>query len=242
MTGLSLVSVNIERSKHLDTVAPFLRRQKPDVVCVQELMQYDIPFFEKEFGACAVYVANTIHPAEGKSGPVGIGIFTSLPVLSHAVEYYWGSPEALMEYDPSSTKRKHDTETHTVVYADISKDGSTFRIATTHFTWTADGQPDDLQREDLVRMLSVLEKMGEFVLCGDFNAPRGEEIWDTIASRYKDNLPAKYTTSIDPMHRAAPLPYVVDGMFTTPGYGATDVELHEGVSDHMAVSATIAKL
>jgi hypothetical protein len=33
--------------------------------------------------------------------------------------------------------------------------------------------------------------------------------------------------------------YVVDGLFTTPEYKATDVGLVDGVSDHMAIVATI---
>jgi|GEM_PF-5115909 hypothetical protein len=35
---IRFVSLNIERSKHLDLVIPFLQAQNADVVCLQELM------------------------------------------------------------------------------------------------------------------------------------------------------------------------------------------------------------
>jgi hypothetical protein len=48
-------------------------------------------------------------------------------------------------------------------------------------------------------------------------------------------------TSIDPkLHRAGALQLMVDGLFTTPGYEASDVMLHTGVSDHCAITARIA--
>jgi hypothetical protein len=34
---------------------------------------------------------------------------------------------------------------------------------------------------------------------------------------------------------------MVDGLFSTPGYLVSDVELHSGVSDHMAITANVAK-
>ena len=81
-----------------------------------------------------------------------------------------------------------------------------------------------------------------FVLAGDFNAPRGGEIFSHIAERYTDNIPPHYTTSIDgTLHRAGPIPFMVDGLFTTPSYRAKGVHLEFGVSDHAAVAATIEK-
>src|SRR3569623_473248 len=111
--------------------------------------------------------------------------------------------------------------------ADIERDGEMFRIATTHFPVTAHGEATDFQREDMKNLLSLLEKEGEFVLTGDFNAPRGGEIFAELASRYKDNIPPTITTSIDGMlHRAGQLPHMVDGIFSTPGYLVSNVAGH----------------
>jgi endonuclease/exonuclease/phosphatase family metal-dependent hydrolase len=124
---------------------------------------------------------------------------------------------------------------------EIEKEGETFRVATTHFTWTPDGSADDYQRADVKKLLAILGGMGEFVLTGDFNAPRGGEIFGTLAEKYKDNVPSHYTTSIDgALHRAGPLELMVDGIFSTPGYAVSDVELVAGVSDHKAIVATVS--
>lgn len=63
-----------------------------------------------------------------------------------------------------------------------------------------------------------------------------------FAQNLKDNVPETYRTSIDGnIHRAGPLPLMVDCLFTTPGYTAADVVLKDGVSDHMAVAGEIRK-
>lgn len=81
------------------------------------------------------------------------------------------------------------------------------------------------------------------MLAGDFNAPRGGESFSAIAARYRDNIPPNYQTSIyAPLHRSGQdLELMVDGLFTTPGYRAENVELTSGMSDHYAIVADIEK-
>jgi endonuclease/exonuclease/phosphatase family metal-dependent hydrolase len=95
--------------------------------------------------------------------------------------------------------------------------------------------------------MACLQSEKDFALCGDFNAPRGGEIFTTLASHYTDNIPSKYETSIHvALHRAGSVDgarlahLMVDGLFTTSGYAASDVRLEFGVSDHAAIVATIA--
>jgi len=91
-------------------------------------------------------------------------------------------------------------------------------------------------------LCAVLETLGDFVLAGDFNAPRGKEIFSLLAERYTDNIPQKYTSSIDgTLHKAGPLPYMIDGIFSTPLYEVVDVEMVCGVSDHCAFKAFVTK-
>ena len=81
-----------------------------------------------------------------------------------------------------------------------------------------------------------------FVLTGDFNAPRGGEIFAELASRYKDNIPNHYQSSLDPdLHRVKNLKLMVDGLFSTPDYNLGEVRLINGVSDHLAVAAKVSK-
>ncbi len=248
MSQIKLVSLNIERSKHLDLVIPFLEREKPDVACLQEVMEYDVALLEKALGASCFYSPQTRHGAEGKSGLFGPAIFSSLRARHREERYYWGTPDTIFDFDFTNASTKHATENHAVSFCDMEKDGASFRIANTHFTWTPDGQPDDFQREDMTKMLEVLAGMNDFVLCGDFNAPRGGEIFSILAAKYKDNIPSHYTSSLDPnLHRIAKTkPHelegrMVDGLFSTPAYQISDVRLEFGVSDHAAIVATIEK-
>jgi endonuclease/exonuclease/phosphatase family metal-dependent hydrolase len=127
--------------------------------------------------------------------------------------------------------------------------GEVLDIATTHFTWSVEGLVTPTQTKDLDSLLTLLCDMPEFILTGDFNAPRGRKTFDTLAQRYKDNIPSQYKTSIDiALHRAGKtrghelVDKMVDGLFTTPAYRVHDVVLHTGVSDHMGITARITKL
>ena len=243
MSALRLVSVNIERSKHLDLVVPFLKAQQADVVCLQECMERDIPLLKSVAGEHVLYTPLCVivdRPNE-PDGVYGQAIFSKSPFVSTLEEYYAG------EYDPIPSHGNDKAESilrvaRALSAVEIEKGGATYRIATTHFTWSAEGAPSETQREDLQKLLEILRPFPDLILTGDFNTPRGTEIFDAIAAKYRDNIPAKYTTSIyGPFHRAGPLPYMVDGLFSTLAYEVTDVELHSGVSDHCAITASISR-
>ncbi len=141
--------------------------------------------------------------------------------------------------DPATFNQKNQM----LAFCEVEKEGTVFKIYNTHFTWTADGEPDDLQRNDMQSMLRILKAAGEFILCGDFNVPRGGELFGLLAEHYKDNVPPHYTTSIDgDLHRRGQLNRMVDGMFSTPGYVVSDFEMVSGVSDHRALVATVSKI
>lgn len=250
MASISLISINIERSKHLDLVRMFLQSRPQDVVCIQELMEYDIPYFENLLGSTCHFSPETRHSAEGRPGIIGNGIFSPLPVMEFVEQYYHGTRDEMHDFDLTSTETKEATEARVVSFCDVEKDGAMFRIGTTHFTWTPKGGANDYQRRDIRLLLNILNSAGEFVLTGDFNAPRMYEgkpgaIFAQLAEKYKDNIPLEYTTSLDPAHHRAPLEEqadkMVDGLFTTAAYIASDVALHSGVSDHCAITATITR-
>ncbi len=239
---LKLISVNIERTKHLGLVVPFLQSQRPDVCCLQELAEKDIPLFEKTLAAQCVFAPMTRDLEGDKRITIGVGIFSAFPIISSTVQYYRGDPSHVPDFDKTTEETKSNTQNHPLIFCDIEKDNSIFRIGTTHFTWTDGGQASDTQREDIKKLLTTLDSSGDFVLVGDFNAPRGGEIFGMLAERYTDNIPLHYTTSIDgTLHRAGAIPFMVDGIFSTPQYHVSDVELISGVSDHCAIVGVVSK-
>jgi endonuclease/exonuclease/phosphatase family metal-dependent hydrolase len=239
---ISLACVNIEMSEHLDEVCEFLSRRKPEVVCIQELCEPDIERLAAALDDAA-YVFAPMTRRTDASIVMGIAVFSRLAITQKFILPYRGSPEIVPHFDATNAATKNKTQNHLIVACDVEKGGALLRIGTTHFTWTPDGHPDDVQRRDLKVLLNQLDTLNEFVICGDFNFPRGGELFAIMSDRFKDNIPTRYTTSIDPnLHRAGALELMVDGLFSTPDYVVSDVKLHSGVSDHCAITCVISRV
>src|SRR5258708_4196895 len=93
--SLRLVSINIERSKHLELVLPFLEKMRPDVICIQELLQRDISRFESVLGFPFLFSPGMKHLAEGQPDIMGIAVGTRFPILNHTNVYYAGDPTTI---------------------------------------------------------------------------------------------------------------------------------------------------
>ena len=236
--SLSLITLNVERGKHLGLVLPFLERERPDVCCIQELREPDIPRFEEALGAPCVYEPLVYHDLEDEGTMNGIGIFSRHPMASSGTKYIFGEGRSPVRYENG----KQETFNRAVLYADVEKEDTTFRVGTVHFTWSPDGKPNDEQRRDLTKLMGIIDELDELVLVGDFNAPRGGEIFSKLATRMKDNVPPIYESSIDPdLHRKKGLIHMVDGIFSTPAYAVSDVRMVCALSDHCSLSGTITR-
>lgn len=251
MPGLRLVSINIERAKHLDVILPFIEKENPDILCIQELREQDVPLFVQP-GYDHIYAPMLRHPADGEPSVIGVGIFSKHALSEKRAEYYKGNADEIPDHDPESDDKGSQMNC-VLTSALLMHEDRAFRIATTHFTWAAKGGTNEAQQRDVLRLFDILESFDEFVLCGDFNSPRGTGIFNEIVARYKDNIPLHYDWSIDlPRHvfgdsirREAALQgragYMVDGLFSTGDIEVSNVRLQDGVSDHMAIVARIQK-
>lgn len=233
-----LVSLNVERSTHLDRFIPFLRRAEPDVVCLQELVERDIPRIQAETGLGYVHFAPmALHPLDQQIYGVGI-------LARHAYEatdtcVYAGGGSGTQLFDRTTEETKFATCRYLAVRAKLDGPHGGITVATTHFPWTPDGTPRSFQNEAVQRMIGQLT--GPLVLTGDFNAPRGGPVFSALASAWTDWIPPHIETSIDPeLHRAGPLQLMVDGLFTTPDYRVEGVTFHTGLSDHQAIMAVVS--
>ena len=235
-------SINIEGDKHLDTVIRFLQENSPEVICLQEIFEKDFPAIKKHLDMNGYFAPMTIEKTNGSEDnftACGIAILTSLAIEKiWPPLYYFGKSDVI----PFVDKRDMSTINKVLLSMVIIKYNNRFTLGTTHFTLSEDGKADENQRRDLEKLLTILNDFEELILCGDFNAPRGEEIFSKISSRYKDNIPLEYETSLDSnLHRAKGLKLMIDGLFTTPHYQAGNVRLIEGVSDHCAITAKISR-
>jgi endonuclease/exonuclease/phosphatase family metal-dependent hydrolase len=232
--SLSLLTLNVEAGRHDDLIKPFLREHSQDVCCFQEMLETAFHEFKAEFSLEGFWVPS----AEPRNKPEelkGSAILSHYPIKNYTSTEYDNFHEMLPEIAVHHPYRPRLW----LQVAEIEKAGQLYRVATTHFTWSSSGEANDEQRANLKTLLTLTDVYKELVLVGDFNAPRGREIFDTLASYFTDNIPPEVTTTIDgARHRAGALPYVVDGMFSR-GYTVTDVQVHDGLSDHCGVTGVI---
>ena len=243
---MRLVSLNIEANLHYDTVLPFLKESKADVICLQEVLEEDFEYLKNELGGEGKFTpwGFSHSPRErykdfyGKT--YGVAIFSKEIVDSGHI-FYWGEEEYIKTPIDKFVENIETLRSYSFTWVDIeAENGNIYKVVTTHFPVTKEGESSPHQLEILPSFFKNLNSLGDFVLCGDFNAPRGNKTFSEIAARYKDVIPKEYETSIDQnLHRNKGIMFMVDGLFLTPKYTAENVVLVDGVSDHMAVVATI---
>jgi len=235
-----LITLNIEKNKHLHTVVPFLKKEKPDVLCLQEVYDSDFEKYKEASGLDGVFIPmfKGISRLTENTDPnvvQGIALLTNFPNNGIKATTYFGDENVPRFTTVAEIPRK-------LVYTTIEVEGEKFNVGIIHFTWTPDGEANDSQRKNFKELMKVLEQFDELILCGDFNAPRGKEIFKKFEEHLKDNVPLDVDTTLDlDMHRKAPLYYVVDTIFTTPAYKVSNVRVVDGVSDHKAVIGEVDK-
>lgn len=244
--SLKLITLNVEHGHHLSELFAFIQREQPDVLCVQEVFAQDVSLIEQKTGYIG-YFSPTLNVLDNhgySNDPRGIWgqMILVLPTLvgdslrQMCKEYYYvGSKDNLPLFETPESLN------HVLQVLTVEKAGRIFVIGNTHFTWSAEGQPTNLQRDHLRRLFAVLAKYPEIIICGDFNAPRGGEIYQSLAQRFCDCIPSEVTTTIDSKfhYSAKKLEYVVDYIFTTKNYVVESVNVECGVSDHCGVIGVV---
>ena len=73
---MRLLSLNVERSAHLDRFFPFVRSYAPDVACLQELVESDIPAVQDATGLAHCHFVAMARYSREHAAPFGIGILS----------------------------------------------------------------------------------------------------------------------------------------------------------------------
>lgn len=242
---LKLVSLNTEGHKHLDRILPFLAKEQADIVCLQEVFQKDIHKLSSGLYPHHFFVPTwRVGQDQGKgftkgNDLLGVAILSRHPTRLMLKKYYSTGFKIPRYQGPGKSSRA-------LLMVSVSKNNIVYHVATTHFTWTKDGSTSPLQHTHLQALLKALHSVNHFCIAGDFNAPRGGQIHQKIASLYTDHTPKDIVTTVDPyLHYANQkkpnsLQTVVDYVFSTPEYSAR-VHAQNGLSDHLALIATIKK-
>lgn len=240
---MKIISVNIEGQRHLPLIEKFLTEEQADVVCLQEVFGVDLAQFQKGQTINRAFAPNTIINTPNRygialAGEWGVGMLVRAPwtVKSWKTQYYHGPADQIPEFvdgQPNSVNRA-------LLVAELEHHGKTLRVATTHFTWTGDGNTSQEQLEDWASLQNELKEYSDFVLCGDFNAPRGREMGNIIEAVYASHVPADTQTTIDEtFHYAGKLNLVVDYFLTQGNIAVQKVDVRNGISDHCALVAEV---
>jgi len=239
--ALKLLTLNIEYDRHLDEVTRTIAGHLPDIVCLQEVFEKDCVKLAAAGDYQVKFAISTLMPegGEGNTSPRswGLAVLTRLPVHNQTVVYYADDPRIRIYKERNDPRR-------VLLMTELQHEGRSYKIGTTHFTWSMSGQPTDGQREDFARLKQVLLPYPDYVLCGDFNAPRGGEMFSKFTDELGlvDHLPPHVTTTIDPKHHyAGALELAVDTIFSTPEYRVTDVQVLEGISDHKGILGLVER-
>ncbi len=251
--SISLVSVNTEGHRHLaQRVIPFLRERQPEVVLLQDCYERGYKMVGDALGMEAVFAPHERKELYFDHGDIeicGIATLSRYGFCDQDIFYYVRDGLSGLPMHQEFMHRPGEEVARlrrAALYTEVPKGSDRFRFGNVYFTWTPDGQASIYQRKDLQVLRNYFSMFPDLILCGDFNAPRGREIFDKLASVYKDNIPAEALSTLDPeLHSAAKakgLQLVVDALFTTPGYRALDVEVATGVSDHCAIVANVARV
>jgi endonuclease/exonuclease/phosphatase family metal-dependent hydrolase len=246
---MKVISLNVECDKHYERIFSFLEQQSPDVICLQEVLEDDFPLIQKTLAMDGVFKSQGYFDSKHDSykdsigRSFGIAIF-SKKIIHSGYFYYWGKEENTTL--PFESVRHDDllSKNYVLVWVDAyDENGNILRCITTHLPVTKEGESSPFQLAVLEPFLQKLETFGDFFVCGDFNAPRGNETFRRVAEKYKDCIPEKYTTSLDQnLHRIPNLQFMVDCFFTTKECLAEDISFHDGVSDHMAIVANVKRI
>lgn len=239
---LRIVSVNIEGRKHLESVADFLKTEMPDVLCLQEVYEVDLPQFEEIVGGTATFAP--MHKRDGNLRE-GVALISRFSYEATFEQYAGKESEELPIYDNTTFQSGVESQRYNLLTAHIQGSDGSYTIATTHLPVTEGGHVTDYQIEAIKNLITCLEKIGEFVVLGDMNAPRGQQSFSLLAERYRDNIPLHYESSLDPVLHRAPLTQkkdkMVDGCFSTPAYTIKQTRFQCGISDHCAICVEVTK-
>lgn len=225
-----------------DNILDFIYRERPHVVLLQEVYEGSLDRIRNALEGqvvfsrmCRLSLTDRVEDAEGW----GVAIGSRYNLLDVGMDYYHGCRE-----DSDTIVLNNGLQsTSSLLQAKLAVGSARFNFATTHFTWHNRAEPSDEQLADFKKLDILLAKLPDLVLTGDFNSPRGQPIFDSIAKRYRDNIPVDVETTFDTTVRpGATWKLVVDGLFTSGHYRAENVRMVQGLSDHQGILGQVQKV
>src|SRR3989344_53549 len=210
---MKLISLNIECNRHDDVALSFLKRENADVVCIQEFLEDKFEFYKNELGLEGVFQVTNY---------ADILIYKELAEKREGLAIF----------------AKNIIESESMFYA--GKEENALISFDKHLEYL---HSDNFRANHTLLCASVQDDGKIFKFITTQLPVTIEGAVTSYQLEVKDNIPAEYKTSIDQnLHRVKGIQFMVDSLFTTPTYKASNVKLVDGGSDHMAIVSDIIKI
>jgi hypothetical protein len=255
MKKYTLLHINIEKEKHIKKIRTCIKDQKPDFICMEEVLEKDIISFAQEFNYYYIHASKFISKQTGEGE--GQGILSKYKILESKKQRYDINPtKDTPIFDTSlflKSKPKRPQEQflfHEILLSvKVQLNSKILTIATTHFP-VSDLTSPGLHEHELfdIDSLNYVQNMRNYfdrflkqiktlkrplIFTSDLNNPRGDFIYDALAHELVDQIPKDINSSIDPkLHRVKKLKLMVDTVMASEGINNTEVKVIEGISDH----------
>ncbi|MFT5507933.1 MAG: exonuclease III [Hyphomicrobiaceae bacterium] len=106
---MRLLSLNVERSAHLDRFIPFLRDTAPDVACLQELVESDIAEIQAATDLTYCHFVAMARFSPDQAAPFGVGILSRHAFRTTNLSVYAGGGDGGTVIDRASPESRFAT-------------------------------------------------------------------------------------------------------------------------------------
>ncbi|MCC6741227.1 MAG: endonuclease/exonuclease/phosphatase family protein [Planctomycetia bacterium] len=214
-TSLTVVTYNVEFGNRLPEAIEVIRRERPDVVCLQEIREAQLPALERELGMSGVWWGSFNLFGGGEWGNV---VLSRGKVLeAHSIP---GAPAGSFG-----------------VWAAVELDGARFVVGSVHLMhMKTDGAGFAAREREIRSLLAAIDAAGApALIAGAFNNPPLGGNYDLLTGRLIDLSAGSGATLPNPI----PL-LRVDYVFGTREWSAeTARRIDSKVSDHRPVVAVV---
>lgn len=247
---MKVVSLNINKGNlngkpGIDLQLQFLSGQDAGLIFLQEVIECQVPLFTTKLRMEGYW--GSMNNCLVSSGERRGNLVLSRKGLLDSKSTKYGVFDRKQEAGSSPLWAKHKNLSAVLVGGYCQILGCV--VATTHFSWPESWQVTELQKRNLPKLLRVLGGWDVGLLGVDLNSarvlPNGQpgEIWAGLSTVLRDGVPANVITTLDPIHRFAIEPTVIDGLFFNPEVvRVTSLTTNTGLSDHRALVAFVEKV
>jgi endonuclease/exonuclease/phosphatase family metal-dependent hydrolase len=240
---MKLLQLNIWEGKLTRAVLPFLDKEKPDILCLQEVFSCDakVPVPRNLFDALQCIQERTGYEYcffspllsgvfAGQKADFGQAILSRYPLSDQHALFTNG------KYNPDFTVGTYDRMEAILQTCTVHAGGKTFSLANHHGHWLIDPMGDEVSVEKMALVKAQLEKLPQpLIFAGDLNV-KCESPAMRVFDGFLTNLIAKHniTSTLGPLGKVPDV--ACDHILVSDDVDVHDFRVSEDIiSDHKAL-------